>query len=585
MRKYLLIALMIGVVSVFGFGGCSLLNTTSVQCLSEAECLAKGPAFANTTCDSVSKTCMQVDAGARSCQHNSDCIAANNNAAAICRKSDYKCAVLQTAECPDFLGTLDQLKNDNAIVLGMLSGFPTDLISLQYERAVTMAQQDFTTSSGVMGLPSFDGSGNVRPVVFVSCNEFQPATIPAANHLAKDLQVPIVLGPLSSADTLTVWQQVFLPAGIMMISTGIVYEALVQLGPNPAAPTPLFWRLGSTDALVGQLVAGFVKDALEPQLATIGAKQPGDQTRVLLLQEDSFPGASETGVLEKILFFNGQLATQQTSATFQFAHMGNPILDPVNDPAPLTLALQTVVPVALQMQPHIIIAESNTPWGAPYVVAPIESAWAQGTAVDGGPPAPRPQFVTYAGGWQTQLPSLLKTDPTILNRIFLPGTLKLMTDANLIANYVTRFNNANMDVPPITATAGAPIAGFDAAYMAEYVIASIGNAPVTGVNAARAAVKFTTGGGQQINADPTLISVALDTLSSGGTFTMEGITGPFIFDPTRAVRLHTISNYVACLGPGANGGPPVAVPTGYALDPNTLQGTGTWDMTKCPAAP
>ena len=168
MRKYLLIALMIGVVSVFGFGGCSLLNTTSVQCLSEAECLAKGPAFANTTCDSVSKTCMQVDAGARSCQHNSDCIAANNNAAAICRKSDYKCAVLQTAECPDFLGTLDQLKNDNAIVLGMLSGFPTDLISLQYERAVTMAQQDFTTSSGVMGLPSFDGSGNVYVSDFYS---------------------------------------------------------------------------------------------------------------------------------------------------------------------------------------------------------------------------------------------------------------------------------------------------------------------------------------------------------------------------------------------------------------------------------
>ncbi|MGH7285964.1 MAG: hypothetical protein ACRELY_30970, partial [Polyangiaceae bacterium] len=92
-----------------GQEGCSFLNTTAVQCLSEAECLGKGPGFANTTCDPVTKTCVTVDAGVGDCNTNADCIAANASAPAICRKSDKKCAVLQSAECPFVLDATNAL--------------------------------------------------------------------------------------------------------------------------------------------------------------------------------------------------------------------------------------------------------------------------------------------------------------------------------------------------------------------------------------------------------------------------------------------------------------------------------------------
>jgi hypothetical protein len=41
--------------------GCSFVtNETAIQCTSEAECLALGPAFAGTTCDKATKSCKKV---------------------------------------------------------------------------------------------------------------------------------------------------------------------------------------------------------------------------------------------------------------------------------------------------------------------------------------------------------------------------------------------------------------------------------------------------------------------------------------------------------------------------------------------
>jgi hypothetical protein len=160
--------------------------------------------------------------------------------------------------------------NDSAIVLGLITPFGTDLVGVYSERAVKLAQEDFTMS--VPGIPSFDGSGMPRPVIFVSCDEFAygPAgAIRGAQHLVNDLQVPIILGPYSNA-MYPVYSEVLLPGGTMELSPNFPFDLFYKLGPNPAAPNPLFWRMSSDNGAQAPLLSAFIRYQLEPQLVTLG---------------------------------------------------------------------------------------------------------------------------------------------------------------------------------------------------------------------------------------------------------------------------------------------------------------------------
>src|ERR1700722_2665803 len=164
-------ALLAGVWFVAEQQACSQLNTTEVQCLSEAECLAKGPKFAGTTCDPVTKTCVFPEAGLVGCTSNTQC-ATQLGVAAICRQSDQTCQALVTDECPDvYDATMALQGNPNVIVLGSLTPENDSVLGLEMAHTVELAQYDLTNTA-LGGLPALPGQMGVRPVVFVNCNEF-----------------------------------------------------------------------------------------------------------------------------------------------------------------------------------------------------------------------------------------------------------------------------------------------------------------------------------------------------------------------------------------------------------------------------
>src|SRR5262245_50211847 len=98
-------ALFIGGLAIWGSQACqSVTNATAVQCINEAECRAKGPEFANTTCDTVTRTCVPLPtSNPDACKTNAECISRAGGAPAICRKTDNTCVNVQTAECPNFI--------------------------------------------------------------------------------------------------------------------------------------------------------------------------------------------------------------------------------------------------------------------------------------------------------------------------------------------------------------------------------------------------------------------------------------------------------------------------------------------------
>src|SRR6185436_9507772 len=86
------------------------------QCHSQADCLARGPEFADTTCNE-QRICVKAEVAARSCNTNKECADRNGGAPFICR-ADGKCMSLLTPECQQVFADKDDLINDNTIFFG-----------------------------------------------------------------------------------------------------------------------------------------------------------------------------------------------------------------------------------------------------------------------------------------------------------------------------------------------------------------------------------------------------------------------------------------------------------------------------------
>src|SRR5260370_10597996 len=289
------IVLLLGALSVLSIGGCSLQNTTAVQCLAESECLAKGPAFANTTCDPTTKSCVAVQAGQDLCKATTDCVT-SHGPEYICRRSDKKCVALKTPECPFLMDspTIASYKDPNVIILGALTPANDNALGTMMEKSVELAQQDFSTSDNF--LPPVTGTTATRPVVIVGCNEFgagNDGLLRAANHLVKDLQVPIILGPVDSGNDAVVEVNVALPNKVLSIMPTSTLSGLSSL---PSMSTALLtWRLNYSDATLASTVGDLFKTVLPARAQTLGIIHAGDPLKGAVIEENNLFGLTIGG--------------------------------------------------------------------------------------------------------------------------------------------------------------------------------------------------------------------------------------------------------------------------------------------------
>jgi hypothetical protein len=539
--------------------GCSTLNTTDVQCLSEAECLAKGPDFANTTCSPVTKTCVPVQAAVGTCVHNTDCIAQNNNQPAICRHSDNTCVVLQTPECPDVIDFKGQsIANDDTIVLGYDSCMNGLFLCVQWEDELKMIQEQFIKATG--GIPSTTG-GTPKPVIFVGCNELNVGTegmLAGVKHLVDDIQVPIILGPFDDNQELQALTQVTIPGGALALSPPSLTGAFAQIPGNAFAPTPNFWRVAGTDVPDlqmlgitasdnGELQARYNAEGANPGLApTEQYNVKAGDWKVLLVTEESTIGNYQTPTILNSITLNGKTgsALLADTAHFQVASMGNPVIDPINYPDPVSAGGQAVVAAtggSKPFLPNIVVFSDTSPYAVPYVVLPMEAQWPPGV--------PKPFYTTLALIWTSFLPpdnpgptgapcvgpecltkrvfftDIAPHDPTAGDWATRQATF--FEEYNLF-NGVTNPNDPNFLAPQTVN--GVHYNVYDGVYFAEFLLGAIGDKPLTGANAAAAAEKFAAGG-QVIENTVANIPQIFSTVQSGQNVTIDGLSGVDAFDP------------------------------------------------------
>ena len=136
-------------------------------------------------------------------------------------------------------------RSDDAIVIG-------SLFSTQGAQAATnIARQQsamlaVTQINSVGGVPADDGTP--RKLVLVSCNETTDL-MRAGDHLVNELDVPAIVGPNTSQDTLDLSGSVSVPGGTVVMSPTAVASSIAALSPGDMSCSAATTSAGRAPAL------------------------------------------------------------------------------------------------------------------------------------------------------------------------------------------------------------------------------------------------------------------------------------------------------------------------------------------------
>jgi len=517
-------AIALGLVAfagLVGVHGCTYVtNTTAVQCTSEAECLSLGPEFAGTTCDRTTKTCIRVPEDDGLCSHNSECIDKAGGIPAICRKRDRKCVTLQTPECPTVMAQPGQLINDDAIIIGALTPAGHTQLGDIMEKALELSQADF--SKQVRGLPALDDSGNTRPLVIVACHEFgaegYTGLVRAGEHLAKDIGVPINIGPVDPANGAYVLGQVMNPNRVLSILPLGTSTNLFKVA-NPIAPTPITWATTMSDETIATATGLLITKEIEPKLRASGVTGP---IRVAMLVEDNAFGLTTADLVQGKLNFNNTDAAGNASASppnYLRLNIGD-LNDAVGNPSP-EAKIAAAIGATLGFKPHVVI-HSYGPGAIGKTFFPLAFGWPQGL--------PHAYHIDVVGTFGLFDPLF-----EIIDTVHLQGKVisevAHQPDKSRVSQWTIKYRSEYPqfrdsplpDFPNIQAW-------YDSAYLAAYAIVANGKKPLTGENVAQT-LPLLLPPGQPIFTGTEDINKALGLLKSGSGIDLNGLAGNMDIDP------------------------------------------------------
>lgn len=503
-----------------GAPGCSFAtNETAVQCTSEAECLSLGPAFAGTTCDKATKTCVRVAEDADLCTSNQQCID-QSGLPSICRKRDRKCVPLLSKECPTLLAKAGQLSDDNTIVVGALTPAAHTELGDVMEAAMSLAQTELSTQ--VRGLPSpEDGSGPVRPFVIVSCREFNSDGFNglnrAANHLSKDIGVPLVIGPVDPANANFTMTEVMIPNRTFVILPLGIPKTLYSLS---TGPTPMMWSATATDTATTIAAQEFISKSLEQKIKTERGKT---SIKVALMQEDNFFGEGGASNMEQRLRFNGKTVLENLNDNnYLRVNIGN-LIDPVGNPAPAAKVAAAVQAVQA-FKPDIVI-HAYAPAAIPPTFFSLVLDWPQGT-----PHAYHIDILTTFSVFAPLL-DIINLIPPLRQQVFSVANHNPPETQQRIAEFLIRFRAQFPQFRASNTAEGAIVhQWYDSTYMAAYAIVANRAKPLTGENLS-ATISLLQPPGTLIKTGTQDISKAFGLLNSGQGIDLDGISGTMNLDP------------------------------------------------------
>jgi ABC-type branched-subunit amino acid transport system substrate-binding protein len=492
---------------LLGAGACSLIvRRDSSQCDTTADCIARGPAFANSFCDP-QHGCQMT------CATNQDCSSGNAADPWICRP-DHRCAQLLSEDCTDLVANADDLADTDTVWLGMLLPLDSATVTLSRakEDAAELARQDFKVASG--GLPPIAEGGARRHFAFVACNHSADPDR-AARHLAADVGVPAIVGPIYSGILIQVATDVTIPAGVLLISPSATSNYITNL----AGKNGLVWRTAPSDSEQAVALALLLTSLDSSSQLPRG----GAPLKVAVAYKGDAYGQGLESVLELRLVYNGKdTAGNANDGNYKALDYGNPT-NP-SDPGALQM-YRDVVNQLVAFQPHVVIL-AGTEEAITNVFAPLEQAWPPSLAyrphyLMGDGAYPRPELVAAVGANNELRQRVLGTAPGVLATA--PGMTPMLY-SRFLNHYESVFHDGTT---PIFSTA----ATYDAVYMLAYSIAGLGGRPLTGSSIAGGFARVVaTSPDARFTVGPDDINRALQEIASSKNIALRGTSGPLAFD-------------------------------------------------------
>jgi hypothetical protein len=481
----------------------------------------------------------------KECNTNAECMHLHANAPWICRKDDWKCAALESADCK-VMAEPGDVENDRTIWIGAM--FPTTgpqaaAGGINALHAVDLVRRDFVQMTH--GIPPISGDAAPRPLAVLACDDSKDS-LRIAHHLVDDVGVPAVIGFASSQEVIDLATSIFIPKRVLMLAS-MNSSALITAIPHPIGVPRLVWRTTLSTADVAAPVSVVVSDFFEPRIRAARAATAEAPIRLALLRRGNTVGQSLAGSLFDRVRFNGKNTLENGENFHEFV---------VKD-SPTDTGLRLSTKALVDFRPHIILCDPDEL--TERVLALLQSAW---PAAESFKP-----YTLFPEGFPAGkgLSKFLAASKEQRGRFLGLGTPSTTT-AN--AQLTMRFNEIFTEKVTLDSS---PADSYDGMYLLAYA-AYVAGEKLSGLDLARAMARLVPPG-KSVDVGPLRIFEAVGALRNGENIDLSGAMTPLDFDLSTG---ETSSSYVIeCCSVKQDGSALEQVESGLRYDATTKKLTGT----------
>lgn len=427
--------------------------------------------------------------GVVSCTTHSDCLSLGQTH--VCGPSAL-CVNAVSDDCPTFIGPLAE---DNTVIVGSIMPTVGDFRSIgrPIEQAEELAILELNDSGGLPG---------GRRLVLLECDSSgsREQGIAVAEHLISTVGVPVIFGPAFSSIFIDVTTQHSAPAGVMTISPSATSPTISGLDDQG-----LGWRTAASDTFQGNAIADLIRLRGFTKVIALGKDDAYGQGLLNRVGEELLP---ELGADN---YFSLTFPDPGTTPNPDFATVVINALDTLPD-AEVVVLLGTTEVADILDGFELVLTESSTASSMRYIMAD--------------------------GGKAEQTRTLAETDESLIPRV--EGTEADHKNGSLYTAFALRFQQRFGEAPGIYAANA-----YDAAYLVAYAMSTLpaDEAP-TGASVAAAMTRLTESTGRPIEAGPSNINEARNTLAGGGSIDYDGASGPLDFDLTTGEAGANVARWV-----------------------------------------
>ncbi len=413
------------------------------------------------------------------------------------------CISALTDECTRVVWP-EGVSRDKVVFIGSLIPVspPYDAITVPLQNAIELAINDFNQTTVLPG---------GRRIAWIACDDRGLVDVAerAAKHLAVDVAVPAIIGPIFSEEVLQIADSITVPAGTLLISPTASNSTISNLDDNN-----LVWRTIPSDVYQSSAIADRILLDLDPKPASV----------VVLVKDDAYGN----GLVERIV------PDLESSTAVKVIAYDDPTS--YSSEADLLSAYGLVISGAFEAKPDTILLLGTSEVAV--LLGTYVKIWGELTPED-----PLPRFILSHGGVAVMEDAVNQFEDPALRQLLMTrveGTAPIIQDPENFNAYNVRYKIRFDDEEALTTSS----LSYDATLVVMFAMATAGNAEITGSRIASGITRLVDKDGADISfggSDLGFIKTTVDTLAIGTNVDLQGVSGELDFDlSTGEVRTNIV---------------------------------------------